>query len=353
MTSNKKVDYLIVGQGIAGSLLSYFLMKRNKTFLVINKYDPNSSSNIAAGLFNPITGRRIVKTWKADLLLPFAETTYHELEEYLDALFYHKKNIFKVFTSVKEQNDWISKSEFPEFKNYVLPKTNYSLGNKNIRHVFGGFEITNSGCVDIALFLILYKERLIQNGLLTEEIFNYSDIKITDETISWKNIKANKILFCEGYKAINNPYFDQLPFVLTKGELLTIHAPDLALDKIVSRGIFLLPLGNNNYKVGSTYTWNEVDEIPTEKGKKDLLEKLDTIICCPYEVVDHKAGVRPTVKDRRPFIGVHPTCRNMGIFNGMGTKGASLAPYFAHHFVSHLEDGTELDKEVDIKRFEE
>lgn len=351
MTSNK-VNYLIIGQGIAGSLLSYQLMKRGKTVFVVDKYDSNSSSNVAAGLFNPITGRRIVKTWKADLLLPFAETTYKALEEDLGIFFYHKKNIFKIFTSVKEQNDWISKSESPEFKNYVLPDGNYTLGNKSIPTVFGGFEITNSGFIDLVLLLKEYKQKLLTTGALAEEVFDYADISVTDETVSWKNIVADKIIFCEGYKAIHNPYFKDLPFVLTKGELLTIHAPDLALQKIVTKGVFLLPIGDHSYKVGSTYTWNEVDEIPTEKGKNDLLEKLDAILNCPYEVIDHQAGVRPTVKDRRPFIGMHPTYKNVGIFNGMGTKGALLAPYFAEHFTDHLEDGTALDKEVDIKRFD-
>src|SRR5204863_7125457 len=138
-------------------------------------------------------------------LLPFAQTTYNDLEIQLGASFYHKKNIFKIFTSIKEQNDWLSKSEAPEFKNYVLAQNNYKLDNLQVPQPFGGFEITNAGYIDMPLFLNEYKKWLLQKELLAEEQIDYNAIKITDTAIFWKNIVARKIIFCEGYKSIENP----------------------------------------------------------------------------------------------------------------------------------------------------
>lgn len=48
----------------------------------------------------------------------------------------------------------------------------------------------------------------------------------------------------------------------------------------------------------------------------------------PYNVVEHKAGVRPSVSDRRPVLGPCKDYEQLVVFNGLGTKGVSLAPFF-------------------------
>jgi len=159
------------------------------------------------------------------------------------------------------------------------------------------------------------------------------------------------VIFCEGYRVLDNPFFKQLPFTHAKGEILTIYAKKLKLDKILSKGIFILPIGNHFFKVGSTYNWNDLDEKPTEHGKNEIVDKLEKIIGTSFEIISHRAGIRPTVIDRRPILGFHPVFANLGILNGLGTKGVSLAPFFANHFVEFLEDGKPLLPEVDINRF--
>jgi glycine/D-amino acid oxidase-like deaminating enzyme len=345
-----EVDYLIIGQGIAGSMLGHFLMHKNKSVLFVDNDLPTSSSRVAAGLFNPITGRRIVKTWKADVLLPFAEKTYKKLEAELEASFYFKKNIVKVFTSIKEQNDWLSKSSQPEFEPYVC-QSKSDIKNDCLQLPFGFFEISKAGYVDLPLLLATFKNYLMKHKALLIESFNFEDLKLLDTGVAWKQVYAKKIIFCEGHMAVHNTFFRHLPFVLTKGELLTIHSENLNLEKIISRGIFILPLGADRYKIGSTYSWNDLSDETTENARIQLLEKLSPVINCPFTVINQQAGIRPTVKDRRPLIGLHPHHPNIGIFNGMGTKGASLAPYFANHFANVLEGQEGLDKEVDINRF--
>ena len=139
--------------------------------------------------------------------------------------------------------------------------------------------------------------------------------------------------------------------LLTKGEILLVRIKDFDSQKVINKGVFILPIGNNLYKVGATYEWKDLSETPTEKGKLELLEKLKLVLKVPFELIEHRSGIRPTVKDRRPLIGIHPEHPQLGIFNGMGTKAVLLAPYFAQEFAGFLDGKNALNKEVSIHRF--
>lgn len=336
-------DYLIVGQGIAGTMFAHFLLKRGRRILVADNYNPTSASNIAAGLFNPITGKRFVKTWKADTVLPFAEQTYGALEIIFNEEFYFSKNILRVLDGPDDINLIMNKSKDPEYIGYFNP-----VSKTDQQKVI---EITGAGYVDMAKLIKLYRSRLLFEHALIECSVRNEDLVFEDDRVLWNNKFFGKVIFCEGYKASSNPFFSWLPFVLTKGEILIIHCRDFKQRKIRMKDVFVLPLGNDYYKVGSTYQWDDLNDIPTEKGRRVLSQKLDNLLGCSYEIVEQLAGVRPTVKDRKPLIGMHPEHFNIGIFNGLGAKGASLAPFFANHFIEYLEDGKPLDIEVDIKRF--
>ncbi len=340
----KKADYLIVGQGLAGTLLAYFLLKRGKKVLIADLPDPRSSSRVAAGIYNPVTGRRFVKTWMADTIFPFAENTYRELEELTSSNFLFPKKIIRKLSSETEQTEWNKKASLPEYLTYVT-----EIGGPNDLPVDVG--IRGGGNLDTAQMIQAMGDYFIKRDLLIQEEVKYHDIFKDDGLLEWLDIRAQKIIFCEGYRAMWNPWFETMPFTHAKGEILTIHAPDLKQDHILSKGIFILPIGNDLYKVGATYDWDDLTNETTDKAKRELLLKLDKIMECSYQIRDHKAGIRPTVRDRRPLIGMHPENSRLGIFNGLGTKGVSLAPYFASHFAAHLEEGIPLLKEVDIKRF--
>ena len=186
-----------------------------------------------------------------------------------------------------------------------------------------------------------------------EETFDYNRVSFSENKVVYKDIEADKIIFCEGYKTIDNPYFSWLPFKLTKGEILTVKIPDFKIDDefVLNKGVFILPLGNNIYKVGATYEWNDLTEKTTEKGKLELEDKLKKVIKLPFEIIDQQAGIRPTVLDRRPLIGIHSENNKLAVFNGMGTKGVMLVPHFANQFADFLINNIPLNKEVDIDRF--
>jgi glycine oxidase len=348
-----EIDYIIVGQGIAGTMLAHFLLKRNKKVMLVDAYQASSASNVAAGLLNPITGRRFVKTWMADTILPFAETTYLELEQVLGARFYFPKKILKIFSSLQERDDCVAKDKGTEYQGYIIGTFSPASSGRGIQNPFGGIEIGKGGYVDIALLVQTYRAKFLDEGQLFADPFLYGDMIFEGDRIRWKGFSIQKVIFCEGSQAFLNPYFSWLPFVLTKGEVLTIHSPSLQVSDIFSKGIFILPLGDNIYKVGSTYVWKYADGNPTPEGRQELTDKLDKLISCDYTILDHRAGIRPTVKDRRPMLGLHPAHPCIGIFNGLGTKGASLAPFFAEHLAAFLEDGKPLNKEADIARFPE
>ena len=343
-----KTDYIVVGQGIAGSLMAEALIARGKQVIVVDNNHYQSSSQVAAGLYNPIVFKRFVESWMTEKLLPALNLYYSQLEVKLNATVHHKKNIFKIFASDDELKLWKSKSSTSAYMSEIGTE---QLKIEAIENEYGGGLVKDSGFLDLSGLLNLYRDYLKKNNLLVSDFIDNADLNLTQNGVSWKGYEANKIIFCEGSSGMENGFFSWLPFKLTKGELLIIKAPLLESKYVINKGVFILPIGNDMFKVGATYEWQDLSQETTEKGKTELLDKLNKIMKVPYEIVSHLAGVRPTVSDRRPLIGLHPEFKNVAIFNGLGTKGVMIAPYFAEHFAEHLENNLPLNPEVDIKRY--
>ena len=180
---------------------------------------------------------------------------------------------------------------------------------------------------------------------------DYDSLIIQENSVIYNNIEAKRIVFAEGFGLKQNPFFNDLPLKGTKGELLTIHAPALNIDFVLKSGVFLIPLGDQNFIVGATYEWTDKTNNPTEQGKEELVRKLDKILSCDYEIIDHMAGMRPTVVDRRPLVGQHPEHKALYVLNGLGTRGVMIAPYAAKNLFEHIEQQKVLDREMSIERF--
>ncbi len=347
----KSVDYLIIGQGIAGSTLARTLEKRNKSFIVIDKYFENSSSRVAAGLINPITGRRLTKTWMADTIFPFMTNFYQEWEKDLGIKALHLKRIFVPFDSIEKQNFWLSKSSDKEYLPYVDEYYNKDKYKDLIDCPYEGVEVLQGGYLDLQSLLPQYREHLKEKNSFLEEEFDFNQLKISDTEISYKDITAKKILFAEGTGVIHNPYFKWLPFRRAKGEILILEMPSsIDLNEIVSRNGWLFKYQDGTYKLGSTFAWDDLSPQPTEKMRLVLEEKIESFWKAEYTIKKQIWGVRPASYDRKPFIGLHPKSNKLGVFNGFGTKGVSLSPYLANNFFDSIEKGQELNKECDIKR---
>lgn len=343
-----QVNYLIIGQGLAGTILAKELLALNQSFLIIDAIKESTSSKVAAGMYNPISGKRMVKSWNADELLRDTFETYASLEKMLDCKLLYQQHIYQLFGSVKEQNDLSSRMDKEDFSKHV---NLFPVKEKNLNDAFGAFEINETGWVDTRLLIEKMSTYFIANSNLINEKFDYNLLAYKEGNWQYKNIIAKHIVFCEGYENIHNPFFKYLPFVLCKGEVFTIKCNDIAKDKIIKKGIYLVHLHDNLYKVGATYEWNDLSENTSEQGKAFLIDKLNDILNCEFQIINHEANIRPTTKDRKAIIGEHYENKNMFILNGLGTKGVMHAPYLAKHLLAHITLGNEIDKEINIKRF--
>ena len=343
------VDYLIIGQGISGTWLSYYLQKANKSFIVIDNAQPNSASRVAAGIINPLTGRRIVKTWMIDELLSFLIPAYEELGNELNIKAIEKKSLIDFHPTpqmkiafderVKENADLLF---HPDDQRQYQNIFNYELG-------FG--EVDPCYVVNLKEILPAWRKKLLSNNQLLEEDFEITELKQADAGINYKNIKAEKIFFCDGIHSSQNPFFKNLPFALNKGEAILIEATGIPSTHIFKKGMMLSSIQKDLFWLGSNYLWEFPDDQPTEQFRKQTELLVRSWLKVPFKIVDHKASVRPANIERRPFVGFHPTYKNVGILNGMGTKGCSLAPFFAKQLTDHLNSGNEILAEADIKRF--
>ena len=336
---------------MAGTILHFHLYKKGyKVLCIDNKWEKNSSL-VAAGMYNPIVFKRITKSWMADELVPYLNDFYPELEKHLNSSFDTKIDILRIFKNWEQQNDFIAKTEDENYGQFINSNSSITLDNNKVENDFGYGTVTQSGWINTKLMLGKYREFLEKESLILNEKFDYDSLVIEEKKINYNNVSANKIIFCEGNLVQENPFFNYLPMVPTQGEVLTIKIKNLSLDKILNKGFFIMPLGNDLYRVGATYNWKISHYNSTSKGKEELIEKIKTVLPQEFEIVNHQAGIRPTVKDRKPLIGIHPKHKNLGVFNGMGTKGILIAPFFANHFCEFLDEGKQLQKEVNIERF--
>ncbi|WP_373522926.1 NAD(P)/FAD-dependent oxidoreductase [Aquiflexum sp.] len=345
-----EVDFLLIGQGLAGTVLSFRLLEVGAKVLVIDQPEANLSSRVAAGLYNPITGKKMAKTWNADLLFPEIEPLYQKMEFLLTSKFLFSKNIYRPFLTIEEQNEWMGKSGELGFQDYfdqIHTKSFYpEVVNPN-----GGIMLKNSGYLNINKLLDDYSIYLKKEGLLLEEKFQEDLLEISEDGIVYKGIKARGIVYCNGLGAMESRFFRNLPFAPVKGEILDIKQGFIP-NEIINRGVFRISLPNGLHRVGSTYTKDDLDLGPTEKSKKEILEKLGKLISVPLEeVIYHRYGIRPATRDRKPFIGKHTAYKSVYIFNGFGAKGVSLIPYYSKKMVEMLFHGGELEKDVNIKRW--
>ncbi|HEV7230862.1 MAG TPA: FAD-dependent oxidoreductase [Bacteroidia bacterium] len=343
-------DYMVAGLGLAGTVISHELIQRGKKVLLVDEPSLSCSSRVAAGLFNPVVFKRLVKSWMAEEQLACAGTFYTHLERMLGASFFHHKELVKIFVENQEKALW-EKKRLEEVGKYLSPIHEDQKLDSSIVAPEGYAYVKEAGNLDVPLFLERSRTYFKSKVLLLEEKLNHALLSVSESGVSYKGHAAKRIIFCEGHLASINPWFNWMPFNLAKGEVLTIRIKGYSIEQVINKGVFILPLGNNTYRVGSTFSWDKLDEVPTEAGKADLVQRLEKVLKLPFEIIDHKAGIRPTVINRRPLIGVHPKHSPLCMFNGMGSKGVMIAPLFARHFISHLEEQVPLNPEVDIRRF--
>lgn len=344
------IDYLIIGGGMAGSNLAYNLLKNDRSVHVIDENSPRAASNIAAGIYNPLLPRHHKLAYQAEYIYPIIESYYLELEQYLGETIHFKQPIHYFLETQAELNDWSAYAYNSHLSHWI--EVHDSRSDFNFKAKNGFIKIKHSGWADAKKMTTGIKSKLAEIGALSKENFDYTQLSISDTEVNYKGLKAKHIVFCEGCDILLNTFNTNLSLKPAKGEILIIKT-DLQIDYIAQQGVFMVPLGDGLYKVGSTFTWDVLDETPTEAGKKEILFKLEKFFRGSYEVVDHYAGVRPSSGDRRPILGALKPYKNAFVFNGLGSKGVALAPYYSILMTHHLINGTPLDKEISTERYKD
>lgn len=344
------VDYLIVGSGLAGILFAEVLTRQHKTFLIIDDASQQSSV-VAGGLYNPVILKRFTGVWKAKEQLDIAMPIYERLENSLGIKLDHKISVKRLFNSIQEQNNWFLAADKPNLSKFLSHKI-ITNDNSSIKADFGFGTVLRTGRIDTSSLVQAYKEELDKKGLLFDESFNYNLLDHHQDHLNYNKIKTKHVVFAEGFGLKNNPYFNHLPLNGTKGELITIFAPDLKIDYVLKSSVFLIPIGNDYYLVGATYEWEDKTNAITQKAKSELISKLTKFIKCDFDIVNQVAGIRPTVKDRRPLVGRHKIYDNMYVLNGLGTRGVMIAPYVAKQLFDFIEHKLPLNLEINSNRFE-
>jgi len=345
----KEVDYIIVGCGLAGMAFCEQLRNHNKSFLVFDDVLHRSSS-VTVGMYNPVVLKRFTAAWKAKQLLQMALPKYKALEELLGVKFIQSIPVYRKFASIEEQNLWFSAADKQALESFL---STHIIQNSfpKVKAPYGFGEVLQTGRIETGKLINHYQKFLEKQGLLIPEPFNHEMLLVKDDMVDYKDVTSKYIVFAEGCGMSKNPYFNNLPLNPLKGEIIIIKAPDLKIDVVVKASVFVAPAEGDLYAVGATYNWTDKTSNPTEQGKEELINKVKSIIDCDFEVVSQVAGLRPTMIDRRPLVGVHPKHKNLYVLNGLGTRGIMAAPFVAEQLYNFIENNALLDKEIDISRF--
>lgn len=335
------MDFLIIGQGLAGSALAVALIDVGASVLVVDGEDANSASKVAAGLITTVAGMGMNLSWRQGEYLPEALGYYQRLEALSGKQLFHPMDTLRLFDGEKQRVKFERKKELLE--GWVEDAVDEDLGQWNADD--GGFVMKGGGWLDTRLYLEVIRE--ILGGRYRCDTFLEADLLFGGGVVRWKDIEAKRVVLCQGARGLSEDgLFSYLEHRSAKGEILTICMPDASEEKIVNRNGWLIPLGGGRFKVGATYEWSDMGGSATEEGRAVVEGKIRNLTDMPYEVVEHTAGVRPILRKSQPYIGHHPDHPEVSFFNGLGSKGVTTAPSVAAHFAQHLVNGLELDPEL-------
>ena len=308
--------------------------------MVIDQGHQGSSSLIAAGIINPITGHRLNITEGFHEYFPIARSLYRTIEQELKISVFQSVLQYRLIKNPGQHDYFQQRLTEPEYHDLMSEVENdvYS----DCEH--GVAAIESTAIVDTRELLESMRRFLEQQASFREEHIVYEDLSFSEQ-IRLEDISAANIIFCEGYQAINNPWLAELPFKLAKGEILTVET-DQQEPRMLNWGNWLAPNSHGQSRLGSNFVWNDLTLETTPEVATDLLRSLSDNTVHSTRTIRHDVGIRPTTKQRKPFIGPISDLTNAYCFNGFGSKGCLIIPHYAGLLTSHLLQGTELPVEV-------
>lgn len=338
-----RYDLLVLGRGLAGAVLAEACRARGLSFLMLDAPRAGSASLAAAGVVNPVVLRRDVPSWRAAELLPLADACYGPWQQRLGVACWHPLPLVKLFPAPEAAAQWARAQADPGTAPFIASRPEPVIDQAPLRAPHGYGTVTASAWLDVPLLLDAQRKELLRDGQLVEGLVNPAAIQRTADGVRFGAVEGRWLVHCTG------PFAERPGLVPVQGETLTVRIPGLRLSCMVHRGVFLLPLGDERYRIGATFRWEEVWSGPSEAARTWLLERAQAFVDAPIEVLDQQSGVRPTTRDRRPLLG--QVAPGEAILNGLGARGVLQAPWCAAHLLDHLFAGKPLDPEVDQARF--
>ena len=346
-------DYLLLGHGIAGATLARTLRQRGHRVLVYDEPRPEAASRVAAGLMNPVAGKRFALTWRAQETLPYAVAYYRALGQALGEDFLQEAPILKVFGSVQEQQQMLARAEAQPWEGFVASIDPAPIVRPGLLAPYGGAWLRGGGHLRVAALLATLAQQGRAAGWLREETFSWEHL-VSDATgVSYApgRVRARQVVCCQGAQALDCPYFTWLPLTPNQGAVLEVAVPGLSAAQVLNRGAYVVPRGVGQFRVGATYRWPPFAPDPGPADQRELAERLAALTPLPFTVLGEQRGVRPAVRDRRPLLGRHPALPWLSLCSGYGSKGVSLAPRLAALLADHLDHGAALWPETDVARY--
>ena len=323
---------LVVGQGLAGTLVSHAALQRGWDCHVMDSGQPSASS-VAAGMFNPMSFRRIIEVWDARPHIDSMTATYRAFEADLGESFLHFLPILKQIPNAEYAEEWNRKAldspwiepvrsdaevlqRFPD----AVPSPGHGYGL-----VQGG------GWLDLPRLIQAWRDRLMEEGRFTAGQWSATQAQKANDD-GW-----DTIIDCRGCGAALDSTAGPLDIRANRGEILTVK-PDgsggasLPDTHILNFGKWTLPTQPGSWRLGASYEWNRIDLDPTPETRDFLMASLRRAApnTATSMTVRHDVGLRPVSKDRRPAVGPHPTISSLHVFNGLGTRGVLIGPRWSH-----------------------
>ncbi|HED16551.1 MAG TPA: FAD-dependent oxidoreductase [Gammaproteobacteria bacterium] len=348
----KELDFLIIGQGLAGSLLAWTLHRQGFSVNIAHDPDYAGASRVAGGMINPITGLRLALADNTSRQLAAANSLYQQIADFFSTTVFYPRKIARLFKNDQEQDWYRKRASQPRYREYLGEPFSPATQTIPLSHELGGFYIRKGGYLDTCKCLDLLLQYFDNNNMTVSSAVKYNQLQVNADSIQWQGLQARQAIFCDGARMLNNPWFDWLPMQALHGDILTLRGPAIHDDTILNFGNWLLPLQGNTYRYGATIHVDHADPAPVPAGRKQLLAELNLRTSGkPFTCLSHHAGVRPATRDRMPFIGKHPKYDPLFIFNGFGSKGSLTIPSYLKQFTRLLCQQKPVDAECDISRY--
>ncbi|HET6423374.1 MAG TPA: FAD-dependent oxidoreductase [Planctomycetaceae bacterium] len=352
MTSSP-LDMVILGQGLAGTALAWQAHWAGLRFAIIDRDEPVTSSKIAAGLLTPITGQRLTASWRWSKLWPVAVDFYRHVEHVTQRRFFRETSMVRTLADLEGFEQFKQRMLVDEFYGNVRQPPQPDLDAAAFTQMFGSFEMHDGGQLHVAEYLAASREFFRRQQLyLAADLDLEHDVEVNDDGVDLPRfqLRAKRLMFCQGYAGVKNRWFGAVPFNPAKGEILTVHIPGLKEERVLHGGVWIAPIGNERFRVGATYDWSRFDNVPTKEGRHEIETRLREWLRLPFTVEEHHAAVRPILRAPIPLLGFHPRWSQLGYFNGLASKGSLMAPFFARHLVRVMTAEETIDPTMDVAR---